>query len=464
MPAPQDDQITSELLVDLHSLAGQAARILHYLSQMPASISGSDVELAARVGGVSAQQTALVRRSLLRTRLAVENGFAMRIVAHSDRLARFARLLPVENASAIYANKALKFGKVRTVGDKTAGLRLFDVRVHCRDGMASRQRDELIRPTYKEDVTAYQDRASMPLDQGQEGSLDLACAARIQHHKVYAKSICRRLHLSCFGGGKTRVGRVDKECDRSFCRLELMQQFEAMCGRYSLLLGYARDVSFRTAEACDKANRDRIAADGEDDWNAESRNAAHNPRLPDRSIFNTRYMLLAASDSLELLLVQFDVTALTGLGQVVGGRDFRVLLVRLDLTLDVLAHKLAPCCEARAFPLPEQRPSRYTGGSFSNLMAPSELEQSQPHRKAFRGRAAVSIMNRPVRPVMQKRNLGGMASFNYGRAQVALPTPVRAPHPSASEEETDLGCFGDSRSRSCCAFVLVDFSFSLYAA
>jgi hypothetical protein len=33
--------------------------------------------------------------------------------------------------------------------------------------MASRQRDELIRPTYKKDVTAYQERASMSLDQGQ---------------------------------------------------------------------------------------------------------------------------------------------------------------------------------------------------------------------------------------------------------------------------------------------------------
>jgi hypothetical protein len=30
--------------------------------------------------------------------------------------------------------------------------------------MAGRQRDELIRPTYKEDVAAYQERASLPLD------------------------------------------------------------------------------------------------------------------------------------------------------------------------------------------------------------------------------------------------------------------------------------------------------------
>jgi phosphatidylserine/phosphatidylglycerophosphate/cardiolipin synthase-like enzyme len=90
MPVQQDDQIVSELLADLHLLAGQAARILQYLSQMPASISGSDAELAARVGGVSAQQVALVKRSLLRTGLAIENGFAMRIVTHPGVLARFA--------------------------------------------------------------------------------------------------------------------------------------------------------------------------------------------------------------------------------------------------------------------------------------------------------------------------------------------------------------------------------------
>ena len=91
----------------------------------------------------------------------------------------------------------------------------------------------------------------MPLDQGQEGSLDLAYAACFQHHKVYAENICRRLHLFCFGRGKPRVGRVDKESDRPFCRLELMQQFEAPCGRCRLLHGYAREVASGTVEAYD---------------------------------------------------------------------------------------------------------------------------------------------------------------------------------------------------------------------
>jgi hypothetical protein len=76
--------------------------------------------------------------------------------------------------------------------------------------MASRQRDELIRPTYKEDVAAYQERASTPLDQGQEGRLEFACAACIQHHKVYAENVCRGLYLSCFGRGKTGLVRKPK--------------------------------------------------------------------------------------------------------------------------------------------------------------------------------------------------------------------------------------------------------------
>ena len=67
----------------------------------------------------------------------------------------------------------------------------------------------------------------MPLDQGQEGSLDLACAACIQYHKVYAENICRQLHLSCFGLGKNRVGRVDKESDQPFCRLEMIRTLSA---------------------------------------------------------------------------------------------------------------------------------------------------------------------------------------------------------------------------------------------
>jgi hypothetical protein len=92
-------------------------------------------------------------------------------------------------------------------------------------------------------------------NQSRDGSRDLACAACIQHHKVYAENICRRLHLCCFGLGKTRIGPVDKESDRPFCRLELMQQFEALCGRCSLLLGYAREVASAAAGGGDEQGR-----------------------------------------------------------------------------------------------------------------------------------------------------------------------------------------------------------------
>lgn len=121
MPAQQDDQIASDLLTDLHSLAGQAARILQYLSQVPVSMSSSDAELAIRVGGVSAQQVALVRRSLLRTGLAVENGFTLQIVVHSGQLARFAANL---DGVSIYLRNHKDADTVRVVvtepGNKSA--------------------------------------------------------------------------------------------------------------------------------------------------------------------------------------------------------------------------------------------------------------------------------------------------------------------------------------------------------
>jgi hypothetical protein len=56
--------------------------------------------------------------------------------------------------------------------------------------------------------------------------------------------------------------------------------------------------------------------------------------------FNVRDML-SASDPIQLLFLQFEVTALGSLGQVVCGRDFRILLARLHL-VSVAAHGVAP--------------------------------------------------------------------------------------------------------------------------
>lgn len=82
--------VVADLLYDLHPLAEQAARIFQYLSDFPTSISQSDVELAARIGNVSAQHVALVARSLVRTGLATSEGHSLKLAATSEHLSRLA--------------------------------------------------------------------------------------------------------------------------------------------------------------------------------------------------------------------------------------------------------------------------------------------------------------------------------------------------------------------------------------
>jgi hypothetical protein len=53
-------------LADLFAFAEQASRIVRYWAVSPETANDSDLILAARIGSVSAQQIAIVRRVLLR--------------------------------------------------------------------------------------------------------------------------------------------------------------------------------------------------------------------------------------------------------------------------------------------------------------------------------------------------------------------------------------------------------------
>lgn len=73
-------------LSELCPLAGQAARILAYLADFPGSADISDSELSSRVGGVSAEHVAIVRRSLLTAGLAKQSGFSTRLISSPAEL------------------------------------------------------------------------------------------------------------------------------------------------------------------------------------------------------------------------------------------------------------------------------------------------------------------------------------------------------------------------------------------
>jgi hypothetical protein len=78
MQEPNNDSRRDALVGELFPLAGQAARIVGHLADFPEDISRTDIDLASRVSGVSAEHVAVVRRSLLAVGIAVRVNFETR--------------------------------------------------------------------------------------------------------------------------------------------------------------------------------------------------------------------------------------------------------------------------------------------------------------------------------------------------------------------------------------------------
>lgn len=90
------------LLGTLNPIAEQAARILFYLADVPRAFDIRDAELASRVGMVSAQQVAIVRRALIDAGLGEQVGFSFRLSAERSDLIRLSANL--EGIAAYLAN------------------------------------------------------------------------------------------------------------------------------------------------------------------------------------------------------------------------------------------------------------------------------------------------------------------------------------------------------------------------
>ena len=93
MQEPSNDSRRDALVGELFPLARQAARIVAHLADFPEEISRTDVDLAARVGGVSAEHVAVVRRSLLAAGIAVQANFETRWVSSAGDLKGLAQNL-----------------------------------------------------------------------------------------------------------------------------------------------------------------------------------------------------------------------------------------------------------------------------------------------------------------------------------------------------------------------------------
>jgi phosphatidylserine/phosphatidylglycerophosphate/cardiolipin synthase-like enzyme len=90
MPEPVNDRLFDALVGELYPLATQAARIVAHLADTPVGMDSSDRELSSRLGDVSAEHVAIVRRSLIENGLAVRSSFATRLVVSASVLSALA--------------------------------------------------------------------------------------------------------------------------------------------------------------------------------------------------------------------------------------------------------------------------------------------------------------------------------------------------------------------------------------
>ena len=93
MPGEHSVQRSSSLLVDLSPVAEQAAHILRYLADFPDAIDSSDIQIAGKIGLVSAEQVAIVRRTLVKAGVAETRGFIRSLKVPGNTLRPFAENL-----------------------------------------------------------------------------------------------------------------------------------------------------------------------------------------------------------------------------------------------------------------------------------------------------------------------------------------------------------------------------------
>jgi hypothetical protein len=127
MQEPSNDSRRDALVGELFPLAAQAARILAYLADFPEGIGRTDLDLASRVGGVSAEHVAVVRRSLLAAGIAVRANFETRWVSSTGFLKSLAdNLLGVASYLRVHHDRDSVQLVLTEPGQKSALRRAID--------------------------------------------------------------------------------------------------------------------------------------------------------------------------------------------------------------------------------------------------------------------------------------------------------------------------------------------------
>lgn len=127
MQEPSNDSRRDALVGKLFPLADQAARIIAYLADFPEEIGRTDVDLASRIGRVSAEHVAVVRRSLLTAGISVSANFATRWVSSTGVLKNLAEnLLGVASYLRVHRDRDFVQLVLTEPGQKSALRRAID--------------------------------------------------------------------------------------------------------------------------------------------------------------------------------------------------------------------------------------------------------------------------------------------------------------------------------------------------
>src|SRR4029077_6534989 len=176
------------------------------------------------------------------------------------------RLFTFENPPGVAASEAKGIGNTRAVTEQSANIGKLSQIIDCRERMARCEPDQLIAPTQKERIGAYDDGINMLLNETREGCVDIAFAAGIRGNELDA--VCARRSLNVCGLGLRRgISGVDEEADNGGARHQLAQQFQPLRPERVDKEGHSRNVAAGAVETGHETDIDRIGAYREDNRN-----------------------------------------------------------------------------------------------------------------------------------------------------------------------------------------------------
>src|SRR5213076_476318 len=106
------------------------------------------------------------------------------------------RLGPLEDPTGVNADLAIGSRDARPLADQAAELDELTPLVYRRNGIARRQRHELLAPAGEERISADEERPDLQLDEGREGGVDLAFGACLEDMELPPLDARRLLNVS----------------------------------------------------------------------------------------------------------------------------------------------------------------------------------------------------------------------------------------------------------------------------